>query len=78
MATKHIIARGIGFSPASVKFIVTHGFAIGAPLAVPDTYDKEILSMQLCGDLSMTMGLRKAHSDMADDLESFAFFMGGG
>lgn len=48
-----------------------------APVVLP-TYDKEILSMQLCGDLSMTLGLRKAHSDMVDDLESFAFFMGGG
>lgn len=46
--------------------------------AVPSIYEKEILSMQLCGDLSMTMGLRKAHSAMVDDLESLAFFMGGG
>ncbi len=30
MAIKNIIARGIGFSPASVKFIVTLGFSIGA------------------------------------------------
>ncbi len=35
MAIKDIIARGIGFSPASVKFIVTHGF--GAGVAVADT-----------------------------------------
>ena len=28
MAIKDIIARGIGFSPASVKFIVTHGFSL--------------------------------------------------
>lgn len=27
MAIKNIIARGIGFSPGSVKFIITHGFA---------------------------------------------------
>ncbi len=33
MAIKDIIARGIGFSPGSVKFIVTHGF--GAPAVVP-------------------------------------------
>ena len=26
MAIKNIIARGIGFSPGSVKFIITHGF----------------------------------------------------
>ena len=25
MATKHLIARGIGFSPGSVKYIVGHG-----------------------------------------------------
>lgn len=29
MAIKNIIARGIGFSPGSVKFIPTHGFASG-------------------------------------------------
>lgn len=29
MAVANIIARGIGFSPGSVKFIVTHGFSIG-------------------------------------------------
>lgn len=28
MAIKNIIAKGIGFSPGSVKFIVTHGFDI--------------------------------------------------
>ncbi len=31
MATGNLIARGIGFSPGSVKFIVTHGLDIGAP-----------------------------------------------
>jgi hypothetical protein len=30
MAIKNIIAKGIGFSPATVKWIVTHGFGIGA------------------------------------------------
>lgn len=34
MAIKNIIAQGIGFSPASVKFIVTHGF-IAAVLLNP-------------------------------------------
>ena len=29
MAIANIIARGIGFSPGSVKFIVTHGFISG-------------------------------------------------
>ena len=29
MAVKNIIAKGIGFSPGSVKFIPTHGFSIG-------------------------------------------------
>ena len=28
MAIANIVARGIGFSPGSVKFIVTHGFSI--------------------------------------------------
>ncbi len=30
MAIKNIIARGIGFSPGAVEFIVTHGFIAGA------------------------------------------------
>lgn len=34
MAIKDIIARGIGFSPASVKFIVTHGFGAGVAVDV--------------------------------------------
>ena len=32
MAVANIIARGIGFSPGSVKFIVTHGFSIASGL----------------------------------------------
>lgn len=38
MATKHIISPGIGFSPGSVKFIVTRGFAISQAAAVVDTW----------------------------------------
>jgi hypothetical protein len=30
MAVANIVARGIGFSPGSVKFIVTHGFSIAS------------------------------------------------
>lgn len=30
MAIRDIIARGIGFAPASIKFIVTHGLIPGA------------------------------------------------
>lgn len=30
MAIKNIIARGIGFSPGSVKYVPTHGFVAGA------------------------------------------------
>lgn len=33
MAIKNIIARGIGFSPDSVKFIPTHGFGSSAATA---------------------------------------------
>jgi hypothetical protein len=29
MATRHLVARGIGFSPGSARFVVLHGFAIG-------------------------------------------------
>jgi len=31
MAIKHIITRGIGLNPGTVKFIVTHGF--GGPFS---------------------------------------------
>lgn len=34
MAIKNIIARGIGFSPGSVKFIPTHGLIAGAEVIV--------------------------------------------
>ncbi len=34
MATKNIIAAGIGFTPGSIKFIVTRGLSIGAVAAV--------------------------------------------
>jgi len=30
MPVKHLISPGIGFSPASVKYIVTRGLSIGA------------------------------------------------
>lgn len=33
MAIKNIIARGIGFSPATIKWIVTHGFSISTAVA---------------------------------------------
>ena len=33
MAIKDIIGRGIGFTPASVKFIVTHGLIASIPVA---------------------------------------------
>lgn len=33
MAISNIIARGIGFSPGGVKFIVTHGLSLGAAVA---------------------------------------------
>ena len=29
MAIKNIIAKGIGFSPSTISFIVTHGFNSG-------------------------------------------------
>ena len=35
MAIKNLIARGVGFSPGSVKFIPTLGFGIGAVAAIP-------------------------------------------
>lgn len=30
---KFIIAKGIGFTPGSIKYIVTHGFSIAVPPA---------------------------------------------
>lgn len=35
MAIKNIIAKGIGFSPGSVKYIPTHGFSIGEAPSPP-------------------------------------------
>lgn len=34
MAIKNIIAKGIGFSPGSVMYIVTHGFSIGVVTSI--------------------------------------------
>ena len=38
MALKDIIARGVGFSPGAVQFIVTHGFGAGEDAAVTGGY----------------------------------------
>ncbi len=47
MAIKNIIAAGIGFSPGSVKFIVTLGFGIGAVAAIsPDGAAKVVVFSQ--------------------------------
>ena len=43
MAVKHIISPGIGFSPGSVKFIVTRGLSIAAVAAIP----LELISFQV-------------------------------
>ena len=32
MAIENIIARGIGFNPGNIKFIVTHGLSVGAAI----------------------------------------------
>lgn len=37
MAIKDLIARGIGFTPGSVKFIVTHGLSIGLGPSITST-----------------------------------------
>ena len=34
MAIKNIIARGIGFSPGTIRYIVTHGFSIGEAIVI--------------------------------------------
>ena len=38
MPVKHLISPGVGFSPASVKFIVTRGLSIGVvvDISMPD------------------------------------------
>ena len=36
MAIRHIIGRGIGFAPGSVRYVVTHGFAIGDAAPEPE------------------------------------------
>ena len=42
MAIKNIIAKGIGFSPGSPKYIVTHGFDIGSPPIVSEITDASL------------------------------------
>ena len=34
MAIKNLIARGVGFSPGSIKFIPTFGFESGEPISI--------------------------------------------
>ena len=34
MAIKDIVARGIGFTPGAVNFIVTHGFTVGVVVSI--------------------------------------------
>lgn len=36
MAIKNIIARGIGFSPGNIKFIITHGLNIGVAIVTDE------------------------------------------
>ena len=36
MAVRHIIGRGVGFAPVSVRYVVTHGFAIGEAAPEPE------------------------------------------
>jgi hypothetical protein len=36
MSIRHILGRGIGFAPGSVRTIVTHGFAIGEAAPEPE------------------------------------------
>lgn len=56
MAIKNIIAKGIGFAPATVKWIVTHGFGIGEAAALPVVdMDSEIGPATL--DLDSELGL---------------------
>ena len=51
MAVKNIIARGIGFSPGSLKFIVTHGFGSAEVVA---THAALVLSESLTAVLALT------------------------
>jgi hypothetical protein len=47
MATKNILAAGIGFTPGSITFIVTRGLSIGAVAAVsPDGAAKMVAYAQ--------------------------------
>lgn len=38
MPVKHLVNRGIGFSPGSVKYIMTLGLSIGVPPPVYSRY----------------------------------------
>jgi len=46
MAVKFIIAKGIGFSPGSVKYVPTHGFLASAAVAV---VPRRLLTLLLMG-----------------------------
>jgi hypothetical protein len=36
MTIRHIVGRGVGFAPGSVRYVVTHGFAIGEAAPEPE------------------------------------------
>lgn len=35
MPVKHLLTRGLGFSPGSIKYMITHGLSIGEEIVVP-------------------------------------------
>jgi len=53
MAIKNIIARGIGFSPGSVKYIPTAGYDSAEPPVPPDVRWFEIHRGRLLGTIDL-------------------------
>lgn len=50
----------------------------GSAVVPAPAYNKEILTLQIGGDLGITLGLKTAHSALITELEAFAFMMGNG
>ena len=65
MAIKNIIAEGIGFSPGSIKFIITGGFTIGVgitwtTIGVPAVYENSPTAIGLEVFMRQTTGTAEA------------------
>lgn len=58
MSTKHLISPGIGFSPGSIKYIVTRGLIAGEVV--------EADKLDVDGTLALVTGLATAADEVTD------------